>query len=228
MKAVQLKNDIRRLQMVRASHNDQQLRIKQSVDNLPLVISGGEARITALNEDTRHAEQNSKWDVKIGKKTFDEKEKDAANTALIEMVKQIPLSNKSVVLGTINGFKVQANHEYDGFRLILTADNPGAKHLEHITSPIPEENMDASKADLVTRALNKVKLLPSVLANMEHEVQKHRDDLASYTTQANKPFERNEQLERWQEELTFLEKKLQNLPEEEVQSTETVGAFSVR
>jgi len=223
MKAVQLKNDIRRLQMVRASHNDQQLRIKQSIDNLPLVISAGESRIAALNQDSIFIEKQPDWEVTIGKNKFSEKDRDAANTALLNMVKQIPLANTSVVIGKVNGFTVQASQQHDGFRLILK----GTSGVDHVTSTIGRGDIEGENTgvDLIQRALNQIKNIPTKMITMEREVQKNRDDLASFTSQANKPFERNEQLERWQQELIALEKKLQNIEEEPVQSTETVGAF---
>ena len=210
--------------MVRASHNDQQLRVKQSIDSLPLIITAGESRAAALAEDAAFAEKNDQWDVTVGKNKFAEADTDKANTALIDMVKQIPLANTSVVLGKVNGFSVKASQQYDGFRLILK----GESGLDHVTSPILQDNIEKGSADVIKRALNQIKGIARKQSEMAREVQKNKDDLQNHTTQANKPFDRGDQLERMQAELTEIETRLQNLPEDEVKSTETVGAFSVR
>lgn len=223
MKAVQLKNDIRRIQFVKASHVDQQLKIRQSIGNLPIVIAAGEKRLASLNQDNQFAESQTELDLTISKKGFSEKEKDAANKALAAMVLQIPLANKSVILGKINGFTIQASNQHDGFRIILM----GPSGLEHVNTPAFQADIEAGKTDLIQRMQNLIKLFPKKIADEERSIEKSKEDLGNFSKQTEQPFERDEQLQRMQAELGEVERRLKG-EEAEVPSTELVGAFPDR
>ena len=203
MRAVQLKNDVSRLNLVKASHQDAQIRAREELMILPRRIEQYRDVESKIEKDVALAERekDKKFSFTMGARTLTERPK--AGLALQELLTAIPM-DATRTIGAFKGFEVRASNSQDGYRLILSSP---FTEIEHVTSPV--HGKDITATGLVARVENTIGMIPTKLEHTRINLSKSESSLRTYTEQAAKTFTEQERLDRLQAELREVEHKLE-------------------
>jgi hypothetical protein len=132
MRSVQLKNDIGRLQMVRASHRDATLRAKTELAGLPKRIEAYREAIANHQVDHQLAEANKEFVLTIGRKTMDKRPE--GGQALADLLPNLT-DGDSDEIGTFRGFALVVADTPDGYRLTLKSPQTGLEYSSNLIPP---------------------------------------------------------------------------------------------
>ena len=212
MKAVQLKNDINRLVLVKGSHRDGIIRAQGELQTLPLAINAQKRTIAELGKDIALTDktQGQEFKITINNQTFSERvEAGKVMEEIITKVEKAQVSDKAQALGMYRGFALSVGRFPLGVRLILHSPTTNAEYLS------TEIGIDASGLGAITRVENIPTSLAGKLAMSEKNLAGSEASLGTFKEQADKPFEQGERLQKMQAELADIEKRLQGNEDEE-------------
>lgn len=209
LKAVTLKNDVQRLQMVRASHLDGVIRAKQQLQSLPAHIEHLRRTIAQMEQDVKLATAGGAFSITVRGRKFSERPE--AGEALRDAVVGSPSDmtpEKAPEAARFKGFSVRAlDNGGQGFALLL--HNPqGDGSVEYQLRRI--EKLTLTPQGILQRLENRVKDIPKDLAEARRDLEQALANQKTYGELANKPFPQEERLQKMEAELARLEKKLQD------------------
>ena len=205
MRAVHLKNDVTRLEMVRASHHDSQVRARSQLESLPRRISYLQKTIEGMEKDAKLVDKEAPFAITVSGGTL--KERPAAGEALKALVVRTPKTaspSTSGVIGSYMGFTLRVIGTDQGYRVLLRNEATG---LDHATNPIPFD--EVTPGGVVQRVENTASGIAKRLEDTKRDMVSMEASLQTYQEQAAKPFAEQERLDRLRSELVTLERKLQ-------------------
>ena len=206
LKAVTLKNQVLRIEMLRASHTDARVRSSTQLKNLPRQISELASDIGKIQEDAGSIKTGASFSLSIGGRAYSERPK--AAEALKDVMEATPFvadPDQAPEIGDYKGFTVRLLKVPGmGYKLMLR--NPSTGYV-HTTKSIPIEDLSAAGA--MQRLDNRINNIPAVLEQKERELHEANTNLATYKMQADAPFEHEGKLVAMKAELDRLEGTLQ-------------------
>ena len=212
LRAVELKNEVGRLQLLRASHRDAVATAQMQRERLPVIIQGQQQAIGKLERDLALAARSddAKFAMNVEGTNFTERTK--AGEDLRKSLEEMPVAKDagSAVrrnLGGFRGFRLQATHTDRGYQLLLNNPETG---LEHPSSYMDTRSLPAA-VGLISRVENIVKAIPTRLENARADLNKSETSLRTYEEQAARPFDQGGQLQDLQQQLKAIEDKLQKV-----------------
>jgi N12 class adenine-specific DNA methylase len=216
MKAVTLKNDITKLQMLRGSHTDARARARGQLEQLPREIKEVQDSIAKLEKDVTLAKVEAPFAVKVGSQSF--VERPAAGEALKAIIANIPEITdpaKAPQIAKYKGFDVKVFNQGPGAGYQLLITNPATGYT-HATTVIPYSELTG--AGTLQRIENKVAGIPAAVGTAQKRMEQAQSNLKTYQKQAEIPFEHQERLDKLAKQLAILERKLQGqeVPSEEL------------
>ncbi len=214
LKAVTLKNQVLRLEMLKASHLDTRVRAKTQLLSLPEIIKDATGDVERIGQDATRVigdvpfdfKGDAPFDFKIKGQRFTERPQAAeALRAAIIRTPQVDSPSDAPEIGSYKGFTVRILSQPGAGEYRILLENPTTKYQYATGVPITE----LTAAGAMQRLDNKIKSIPVLLQTKMAELERSRANLASYQKQAESPFEYADRLVAMQGELTRLEKKLQ-------------------
>jgi hypothetical protein len=222
MKAVTLKNDITKLQMLRGSHTDAKARARGQLEQLPKEINEVRANIAKLETDAALAKVEAPFAIKVGEQPF--AERPAAGEALKGIIASAPETTDAARASQIakyKGFDVKVLNQGPGAGYQLLITNPSTGYT-HATTVIPYSELTGAGA--LQRIENKVANIPTAVGVAQKRLEQAQENLKTYQEQGEKPFEYQERLDKLSKQLGMLERKLQGheVPSEELATAEDI------
>jgi hypothetical protein len=215
MKAVTLKNDITKLQMLRGSHTDARARARGQLGQLPKEITEIHSTIAKLEKDAALSKVEAPFAIKVGDQPF--AERPAAGEALKGIIASAPETTdaaRALQIARYKGFDVKVLNQGPGAGYQLLITNPATGYT-HATTVIPYSELTGTGA--LQRIENKVANIPTAVGAAQKRLEQAQENLKTYQAQGEKPFEYQERLDKLSKQLGILERKLQG---QEIKSEE--------
>jgi len=208
LKAVTLKNNVTRLQMLRASQMDARIRAKEQLQAIPGQVKELQDDLTKMKRDGEAVQKTGdKFAVTVQGQPYTERT--PAGEALRDIVEKTVQRDdpeNTPDIGQYKGFGIRVvNQGPDvGYKVILR--HPDTK-FDYPTTAIPYG--EVSPAGVLQRVENKISAIPTAIEQAERKLTSHQSNLKTYEKQAAEPFAQEDRLGKMEAELTRLEKKLQ-------------------
>jgi hypothetical protein len=207
MRAVNLKNEVTKLQMLRASHTDARVRAKEQLQHIPREIEDLTSDIGKMEKDAKLAEKAEPFTIMI--KSEKVTERPMAGESIKEAMEKSAVVDdaiKAPEIAKYKGFSVRVFNQGpgDGYKLLLV--NPETD-VAHATTTIPYSEL--TPTGVLQRIENKVSGIPNAVEQSKKKLEQAQKNLKTYKEQAEVPFDYDEQLNKKVEQLAVLEKKLQ-------------------
>jgi hypothetical protein len=201
LKAVTLKNNVSKLQMLRSSYINSKTRANEQIRAIPGQIESLKSNIGKMEKDASLVKDEGKFSLKV--KGIDYDEHADAGEALVTAMKN---GEYNADIGEYRGFKVRVIDQgpQTGFKLIAVNPDTG---LENMTTAIPHGELTGN--GVISRLDNRIKVINYDLEKSKRQLEEAERNLNAYKTQAGKPFEYQEQLDRMEKELNRINRKLQ-------------------
>ena len=221
LKAVEVKNEVSRIQLLRASHRDAIARAQRESERLPTVVAGQRSAIGRLERDVDllARTEDDKFAMTVAKTGYAERTKagEAVKRILDLLSVDTSMPPTRYVVGTFRGFNVQATRTDMGYLVHVSNPETGIEHISTHMDDVP------SAVGVVSRIENVVKNIPGRLESTKGNLQKTETSLRTYEEQAAKPFEHTPRLQQLEGELQAVEEKLKRegaaSPGETIQGT---------
>lgn len=208
LKAVTLKNELNRLQMLRASHLDAAVKARSEMQAIPARIAHLDESISQLEKDTKLVDlpEDAPFAMTI-KGILHDKRPDAGK-ALAALVKEAPATSDALAglaVGTHRGMNVSIidTGPHQGYKIVLI--NPATRYA-HVSSGIPYADLTADGA--LRRVENTARGIEKTLESSRRGLSDARQNLRSFTERADVPFIHGQQLVDVQAELAEVEARL--------------------
>jgi len=203
MRAVTLKNEIGKLQLLMASHFDAKMRAQDNLRTLPQHIAGLREALAKMERDTVLAQSTAAAPFAMTLAGHTYGERPDAGDALVGLTKN---AKSGDTVGQYRGFniKVVDTGPTGGYKYVV--GNP-ATGQEYSTTTFPYSGLTAAGA--VTRIHNRVSGVPDTLAQTRNSLSEDEANLKTYTERIGMPFAHQERLDAMTGELASLERKLQ-------------------
>ncbi len=226
MKAVTLKNAVTRLQLIKNQSLDSKLRAEAQLKQIPEKIKRLQDTIATLETtDKLIRSKGEGLHLKVEGKDITDNKEGVADEALKEAVKHSAQDwLKPTKIGEYKGLDVSIDWQASRFGPVISLQNPETKATFN-TSPLPVDLIQNTgkpntvlfpdNVKVLSRMSNIVSDFDRLISLNKAAIESHEKDIKLYQEQANKKFEREDQLNRLQAELTRLEKKLQGQEVEE-------------
>jgi superfamily II DNA/RNA helicase len=205
LKSLTIKNEVNRLQMLRASDLDTKVRAREQVQALPGQIEQLQMEIAKEEQDAKLAEDPGAFKITIGSRTFAERPQ--AGEALADAVQHSFIADNpkdAAEIGQYKGFKMRAlslGGISPGWKIFLQNPQTG---LVYATTTIQE----MTPAGVMQRVDNVVANIPATLEQTRHNLARSLANLKTYTAEMSKPFAYADRLKAKEAELAQVEKKL--------------------
>lgn len=208
MRSVQLKNDIGRLQLMKASHQDSQIRARQQAGLLPKQIAATREAVERLKADSGAAKKGlaGPFEMRVAGQGYTER--GPAGKALAEKAAEAG-DRESRLVGTYRGFGVLARRDpATGVTLSLISRDTG---LEHSSTPAQELSGEGA----LRRLDNLLGGVDSRLKAAEDNLAQSEKALETFKSQADRPFQEQGRLTALLDELAEVEARLQQVEEKD-------------
>jgi N12 class adenine-specific DNA methylase len=205
MKQVTLKNSVTRLQMLRSSHLDSQIRAKEQLQKLPASIKQLEEQITKMEKDAGKAKAETAFALTVNGQTINERPD--ASEALKAAVQSTPVdTSKATTIAKYKGYEISVTNLGAAAGYSIRLKNPDTGMEYAVAGSIPYNELTTG---ILTRVENTIKKIVTELEANKREVEQQRLSLKGYEKQANQTFEYEGRLKGMENELDRLSRKLQ-------------------
>jgi len=205
MNAMELENEIKKLQMVQASHTDSKFRAQHQLQQLPKTIETTTKKINKLEKDAENvkAHKDKDFSIVIGNKDYDERPE--AGKTLRDVVSNIPVTDGPKTIGKYKGYTITAENsgETTGYLIAIHNSDSG---MDYALKAIPYD--DLSDTGVLKRIDNKINSVPDILDDARKELAQDEKSLKTYQKQAVATFAYSDRLKILQQEKNRLERKL--------------------
>ena len=200
MRAVQLRNDVGRLELKKAAFVDGNLNAKTQLKNIPMELSFLEGEIKRLGELKELADKTEGAEFAMTVTGTDFTEREAAGDKLLaESGKLQMLEDKAI--GKFRGFNLSIVDTPAGFEFHL--ENPANK-IKQKSQPI----QGLTAAGSVQRISNLLSNIDGKITREKDTMGKRQKDIQGFTDISNRQFEEQGRLQQLRDELTEIETRL--------------------
>ena len=222
LKRVALQNTLGKLQLLRASQQDEQVRAREQLKVLPERMAALNKRIAELEQDATNVRPDEPFAMTVGNQTFSERAEagDALKAAILAWDKSRIPGMKAAEVPAIGRYKGYTLHPFvGGAGWVVLLRRPGLGD-DYATTAMAI-NSETKGSAIVIRVENVVARLPGQLADTKAQLRAAETSVATYEKLAVKPFEQQERLAKVSAELARLDRKIQG---EDVEEAAANGA----
>ena len=196
MEKVKVDTEIRKLDSLRAIHQNTQRRIKWEIRDLPDRIRLIQERIGEITADleTRNRHEGTEFSMTVGKRHYSGKgaREDAAN-ALTAVVLSWRDDTSQQLRAEFRGFEILSRGRTSGFSTVKD-DDRWPELFVRGRGVYPANLSETSPIGTVQSIEITLRSLDRLLAEQQERLRRTEKELADYREQADKPFEREQKL----------------------------------
>lgn len=216
---MELDIQVSKLKLLKANHTSQKYRLEDNITKFyPLQIAALKERISGLETDICTIKSNlsqtgmfyggrEQFCMQVGDKTYTNKKE--AGTALIEMGREVKSTNASATIGEYAGFKIVISYESLNNKFVMNLKGELSHNLEIGADPLGN----------ISRINHVLESMPKELDNAKVNLESVERQLETAKQELEKPFEKDEELDKKMRRLTELNSLL-NMESESGKSKE--------
>lgn len=181
MELVQLENDIKKLEILRAGHRKQIFELQDNITWIPKQIESFERQADLYRKDielTKSTDGDEEFRLSLGDKVY-ETRKDAGD-AIIELYKKSSGLRQEELKGRYRGFEIE----------IIPNGNLSIRNAELYIA-----NVSESSVGTIASIDNKIKSIPAQLENIVDRQKSLRQQLQTAKTEVKQPFKQEKELQ---------------------------------